>query len=129
MPNLKIIWGDLIISDLFDVINIDEPPAAHHFSYKQEIMANGKARTVASVNNELNFSITVNRDVVNHQNFELLQNAFLEVKSKRLRLIKEDGTVLIEYKNALLADSKFMMGSVEDGKGVDTKITWSVANG
>lgn len=129
IPNTKIIWGDLIISDLFDVLSVDDPPSNARFEYKQEVMANGKARTVISANNELNFSITINRDVVKDDDINLLNDMFNSVTSKRLRLVKEDGSVLVEYKKAILADNKFLMGGLEDAKSVDVKITWSVSNG
>lgn len=127
--NTAIYWGDYIVTDLFSVSEVSEPPDQEVFSYTFDNIPNGTYRELATVNTENTFSITITRDTAKKENIELFQQLFKEQKVYRMRMVNlTTGEVLVEYKTAKLANTKFVMGGVSDGKGVDTTMTWAVTN-
>ncbi|MGV3278034.1 hypothetical protein ACFX5K_00095 [Rickettsiales bacterium LUAb2] len=125
--NLMVVWGDYQIHDMFNIISSSDIPSEYAFTYKLEIMPNGKSRQIATTNNDNIFSLTVARDGVKAA-LDTLKNAFNNQEEHALRLInKVDGEVLADFEVAMLANYKGL-GAVEDGKGNDIVITWSCIN-
>lgn len=134
LTNLKIIWGSLVITDLFNVESLDEvaPPSA--VTYSQKVTASGRYVMESSLAEGKNsFSITVSRTGVmgnkTKNDFETLGDMYKNVVTKPLRVIDSEGKVLIEYKYALLHNNAFMFGPVCGGSHAMVQITWSVSNG
>jgi hypothetical protein len=127
VSELKITWGDKNIQDMFNIISTSDIPSEKPFTYRLEMMPNGKSRSIATSNNDNVFSVTVSRDGAK-KSFQELEALFNEEKIDRLSIVSlVDGEVLASFKKARLTKFK-KLGAVSDGQANDVIIEWSCIN-
>lgn len=127
--NTAIIWGDYIVTDLFNVNEMSEPPDEAVYNKGGQSVANGTFTKVYSSNTENTFSIKIARATAKEENIKLFKQLFEDDKTFRMRVVNlTTGEVLLNYNTAYLANTKFAMSGLSDGQPVYTTMTWTVTN-
>ena len=130
-PNLvDIIYGDLNITSMFNLMGITAIPDTSPFNLRYEALPSGAVRKIYERNTDNVFTITLDRSSAKIEHLNTLREAKNGGKEAKLTIFnKNTGDIIWECDSAIINTNKGFPSGIADNQGNDFEVTFNVYSG
>ena len=128
--NTDIIYGDINITTVFNLIGITSIPSNNNFNAKYEPLSNGSSRIIYERNKDNVFTIMLDRSSAKSADVNILKQLKNDVIEAKLTIYnKFTGSVEFECEKAIINSFKEFPAGISEGHGNDIELTFNIVHG